>query len=180
MAARTYEELLAAQTELAHFNSHHDPTNGQFTSGSGSGSSSSRKAQRADKKFAKQEAKLTLYRESAKEAYNRTANALTYMTSDNKKERKEAGKYAAWMFELGETYKKKAEKQLEKINKDGDRILMSSLDPYSQAVGDAFVKRSVAGQVGWFFNPFESAQSSSKYKIDKEKATQLGKELSGK
>lgn len=33
---RTYEELLAAQTELAHFNPNHDPKNGQFTkSGSG-------------------------------------------------------------------------------------------------------------------------------------------------
>ena len=29
---RTYEELLAAQTELAHFNPNHDPRNGQFTS----------------------------------------------------------------------------------------------------------------------------------------------------
>lgn len=27
---RTYEELLAAQTELAHFNPNHDPRNGQF------------------------------------------------------------------------------------------------------------------------------------------------------
>jgi hypothetical protein len=33
---RTYEELLAAQTELAHFNPNHDPRNGQFTkNGSG-------------------------------------------------------------------------------------------------------------------------------------------------
>ena len=28
---RTYEELLAAQTELAHFNPNHDPRNGQFS-----------------------------------------------------------------------------------------------------------------------------------------------------
>ena len=28
---KTYEELLAAQTELAHFNPNHDPDNGQFT-----------------------------------------------------------------------------------------------------------------------------------------------------
>ena len=30
--ARTYEELLAAQTELAHFNPNHDPNTGQFAS----------------------------------------------------------------------------------------------------------------------------------------------------
>ena len=35
MAARTYEELLAAQTELAHFNKYHDPDTGQFTSKGG-------------------------------------------------------------------------------------------------------------------------------------------------
>lgn len=29
---RTYEELLAAQTELIHFNPNHDPNTGQFTS----------------------------------------------------------------------------------------------------------------------------------------------------
>ena len=28
--ARTYEELLAAQTELAHFNPNHDPMTGRF------------------------------------------------------------------------------------------------------------------------------------------------------
>lgn len=33
MALRTYEELLAAQTELAHFNANHDPKNGQFAKG---------------------------------------------------------------------------------------------------------------------------------------------------
>ena len=33
MSARTYEELIAAQTELAHFNSNHDPRNGQFAKG---------------------------------------------------------------------------------------------------------------------------------------------------
>lgn len=32
---RTYEELLAAQTELAHFNKNHDPKTGQFASGNG-------------------------------------------------------------------------------------------------------------------------------------------------
>ena len=32
---RTYEELLAAQTELAHFNKYHDPKTGQFASGNG-------------------------------------------------------------------------------------------------------------------------------------------------
>lgn len=33
MSMRTYDELLAAQTELAHFNKYHDPKTGQFTSG---------------------------------------------------------------------------------------------------------------------------------------------------
>lgn len=32
---KTYEELLAAQTELAHFNPNHDPKNGQFAKKSG-------------------------------------------------------------------------------------------------------------------------------------------------
>ena len=32
MSMRTYEELLAVQTELAHFNPNHDPSNGQFAS----------------------------------------------------------------------------------------------------------------------------------------------------
>lgn len=32
---RTYEELLAAQTELAHFNKYHDPKTGQFASKNG-------------------------------------------------------------------------------------------------------------------------------------------------
>lgn len=35
---RTYEELLAAQTELAHFNKNHDPKTGQFASGNGTNS----------------------------------------------------------------------------------------------------------------------------------------------
>ena len=34
---RTYEELLAAQTTLAHFNKYHDPNTGQFTSKNGGG-----------------------------------------------------------------------------------------------------------------------------------------------
>lgn len=33
--AKTYEELLAAQTELVHFNPYHDSSNGQFTNKSG-------------------------------------------------------------------------------------------------------------------------------------------------
>ena len=148
---RTYEELLAAQTELAHFNKYHDPNTGQFASGNGV---SSKKAAKEEKKFAKQEAKLTLYRESAKEAYNRSANAISYLNSDKKRERKEAGAAAARFYELGEIYKQKAEKQIDKINKDGTRMLMSSLDPYSKAVGDAFIKRSLAGQIGWMLNPF--------------------------
>ena len=171
---RTYEELLAAQTELAHFNKYHDPSNGQFTSANGV---SSRKAAKDEKKFAKQEAKLTLYRESAKDAYNRSANAISYLNSDNKRERKEAGGWAARYYELGEMYKQKAEKQLTKINKDGTRMLMSSLDPYSKAVGDAFIKRSLAGQIGWMLNPFISVTSSSKYKINKEKAPEMAKEF---
>ena len=32
MSMRTYKELLAAQTELVHFNKYHDPKTGQFTS----------------------------------------------------------------------------------------------------------------------------------------------------
>lgn len=32
MSMRTYEELLAAHTELAHFNPNHDPSNGRFAS----------------------------------------------------------------------------------------------------------------------------------------------------
>lgn len=48
MSARTYEELLAAQTELAHFNKYHDPNTGQFTSGNGV---SSRKAAKEEKKL---------------------------------------------------------------------------------------------------------------------------------
>lgn len=35
---RTYEELLATQTELAHFNKNHDPKTGQFASGNGTNS----------------------------------------------------------------------------------------------------------------------------------------------
>ena len=171
---RTYEELLAAQTELAHFNKYHDPKTGQFASGNGV---SSRKAAKEEKKFAKQEAKLTMYRESAKEAYNRSANAISYLNSDSKRERKEAGGWAARYYELGEIYKQKAEKQLEKINKNGTRMLMSSLDPYSKAVGDAFIKRSIAGQIGWMLNPFESIASSSKYKLNKEKANEMAKDF---
>lgn len=171
---RTYEELLAAQTELAHFNKYHDPNTGQFASGNGV---SSKKAAKEENKLSKQEAKLIMYRESAKEAYNRSANAISYLNSGSKRERKDAGDWAARYYELGETYKQKAEKQLEKINKNGTRILMSSLDPYSKAVGDAFIKRSLAGQIGWMFNPFESLTSSSKYKINKEKANKMANEM---
>ena len=39
--ARTYEELLAAQTELAHFNPFHNPKNGQFAKGHGGTTNSS-------------------------------------------------------------------------------------------------------------------------------------------
>ena len=35
---KTYEELLAAQTELAHFNANHDPRNGQFAKKTGGSS----------------------------------------------------------------------------------------------------------------------------------------------
>lgn len=171
---RTYEELLVAQTELAHFNKYHDPKTGQFASGNGV---SSRKATKEEKKFAKQEAKLTMYRELAKQAYSGSADAISYLNSDSKRERKEAGAYAARYYELGEVYKRKAEKQLEKINKNGTRMLMSSLDPYSKAVGDAFIKRSLAGQIGWMFNPFESVTSSSKYKLNKEKANEMAKDF---
>lgn len=170
---RTYEELLAAQTELAHFNSHHDPSNGQFTSANGV---SSRKAAKAEKKLAKQEGKLDLYRERAKAAYNQSLNALTYLNSDKKRERKAAGGWAARYYEMGEIYRQKAEKQLTKINKDGTRLLVSSLDPYSKVVGEAFIKRSIAGQAAWMFNPFESPSSSSKYKLNKEKAQALANE----
>lgn len=172
---RTYEELLAAQTELAHFKPNHDPRNGQFASGNGV--SSKKKAAKEENKLLKQEAKLIMYRESAKEAYNRSANAISYLNSGSKREQKEAGDWAARYYELGETYKQKAEKQLEKINKNGTRILMSSLDPYSKAVGDAFIKRSLAGQIGWMFNPFESLTSSSKYKLNKEKANEMANEM---
>ena len=175
---RTYEELLAAQTELAHFNSHHDPSNGQFTSANGV---SSRKAAKAEKKLAKQEGKLDLYRERAKAAYNQSLNALTYLNSDKKRERKAAGGWAARYYEtryyeMGEIYRQKAEKQLTKINKDGTRLLVSSLEPYSKVIGEAFIKRSIAGQAAWMFNPFESPSSSSKYKLNKEKAHEMAKE----
>lgn len=42
--ARTYEELLSAQTELAHFNPNHDPRNGQFAKGHGGVSSATSKS----------------------------------------------------------------------------------------------------------------------------------------
>lgn len=35
----TYEQMLASQTELAHFNANHDPRNGQFAKGHGGSSS---------------------------------------------------------------------------------------------------------------------------------------------
>lgn len=41
---RTYEELLASQTELAHFNQNHDPSTGQFAK-AGSGTSTKEKVQ---------------------------------------------------------------------------------------------------------------------------------------
>lgn len=177
---RTYEELLAAQTELAHFNKHHDPSTGQFTSGNGV---SSRKAAKEEKrlakeerKFAKQEGILTAYREAAKSAYNSSANALSYMNTDKKRQRKKAGIAAARYYEIGEIYKQKAEKQLEKINKNGTRILMSSLDPYSKAVGEAFIKRSIASQISWQLNPFESASGSALYKINKDTVQKKAKE----
>ena len=47
--ARTYEELLAAQTELAHFNQNHDPRNGQFAKGHSGSSTSSNKSKTSGK-----------------------------------------------------------------------------------------------------------------------------------
>lgn len=43
MTMRTYEELLASQTELAHFNPNHDPRNGQFAKGHGGISAGAKK-----------------------------------------------------------------------------------------------------------------------------------------
>ncbi|MBO7452146.1 MAG: hypothetical protein J6U54_17595 [Clostridiales bacterium] len=159
---------------LSHFNPNHDPNNGQFAKNP-SGKSS--KQAKAEKKFAKQNHDLTLYREAAKEAYNRSANALTYLDSEKKSERRDAGDYAARMYEIGEMYKKKAEKKLKEINKDGTKVMMSSLDPYSVAIGEAFVKRSLAGRMTWMINPAVSAKSSSIYKLNNEKAANLGRRL---
>lgn len=47
--ARTYEELLASQTELAHFNPNHDPRNGQFAKGHSGSSTSSTKSKTSGK-----------------------------------------------------------------------------------------------------------------------------------
>ena len=51
---RTYEELLAAQTELAHFNDKHDPSTGQFAKkGAGSSNSSDASNARRDARYKK-------------------------------------------------------------------------------------------------------------------------------
>lgn len=47
--ARTYEELLSAQTELMHFNPNHDPRNGQFAKGHIGSSTSSNKSKASGK-----------------------------------------------------------------------------------------------------------------------------------
>ena len=63
MSMRTYEELIAAQTELAHFNQNHDPRNGQFAKGHGGTNSSA--------SFTKKEKKTVLkkMREDQKEHF---------------------------------------------------------------------------------------------------------------
>ena len=50
MSTRTYEELLAAQTELMHFNPNHDPKTGQFSKSKFGQAMSKRKEHRAMKK----------------------------------------------------------------------------------------------------------------------------------
>ena len=48
--ARTYEELLAVQTELAHFNQNHDPRNGQFAKGHSGSSNKSKTSGKVQEK----------------------------------------------------------------------------------------------------------------------------------
>lgn len=51
MSMRTYEELLASQTELAHFNKNHDPNNGQFARSSAGSSITKKQKKQAIKKL---------------------------------------------------------------------------------------------------------------------------------
>lgn len=50
MSMRTYEELLAAQTELAHFNPNHDPKDGKFAKKNGGSASVRKNSQSPSKK----------------------------------------------------------------------------------------------------------------------------------
>lgn len=157
---------------LAHFNKNHDPRNGQFAKGSGG---SSTKTQKKEEKLEKQEKKATLFSEAAKEAYGRSATALQYLNDDKRKVRRSAEAEALRMYEIGEHYKKRAERMLKKINKNGERMTIPSLDRHKQDIRQAFIERSIVGKVNMVFNPFMANAASTSYKLNKKQAVDIGK-----
>ena len=66
MPTITYEEMLAAQTELAHFNPNHDPSNGRFAKSKFGRAAATRKEHRAMKRDMKEHFKSQISDEAAK------------------------------------------------------------------------------------------------------------------
>lgn len=139
---RTYEELLAAQTELAHFNPNHDPRNGQFSKSSGS----SAPLTKSEMKKVKQFEKAMASGNRAAAMYLGSARMLDYVSKSGDLARHNYKKLAANYYDLAEEHRSKMDKYLKKLNKQGVETHVSNkadLDRMASELGKAIKKRGL-------------------------------------
>lgn len=137
---RTYEELLAAQTELAHFNPNHDPNIGRFSANSGT--SSNGDTAKYEKKIAKRMTKAADFASSTSavvdEAYKQMANGGSSFVSKNT---------ASYFYDQTLRQYKKLDKLIAKCEPKGITMEGKSWEDFNKQridLGNNFIERATS------------------------------------
>lgn len=150
---------------LCHFNPNHDPRNGQFTS-----NKNGTNAKRELRKTRSFERAMETGR-AALDNYARSANALSYLDSENKKDRITGKRAAAVLFETAEIQRSRMEKRLSKLEKQGVKIKIPDkveLDRYSKQLSKIIQERSFGAKILAYMKPGLTKDGTLKYKVDDE------------
>lgn len=159
---------------LQHMNPYHDPRNGQFTSKNG-GASSNMSQKQIDKHNKKVQKYITRIDNSGSTALNLYKEAagvgINAALTGSRSQRRSAEK----LYEYAVYYKDVVEHLANKLDKIGVKVGGQGLDElakYHTAVGEAFIKRSLASQIGKSIITFGFGDTNA-YKLDPKKILEL-------
>lgn len=137
---RTYEELLAAQTELAHFNPNHDPLTGRFSANSGASTNGA--TNKYEKKIAKRMTKASKVAEMVSKqvdaAYDNMAKGRSGFVDKN---------MATYLYDNAVRQYQKLDKLIAKCEPKGITMEGQSWKDFNKQridLGNRFVERTMS------------------------------------